>query len=671
MIIDNKKYNKNKNIINVMTAASPPPPSVLEGIQSLSMMLQGQVDFSPDDYKVIMLMQGTVDEALTWIFSVGQDGARMAIDQYNENLKSINDGSLGNDTESKDGNGVSDDKNGTAFNSEAELIALREIDFENFVNLVQNEKWWTIDVDESIVENINQATSRLNLDPAHLKIKDIMSPSHDSNDIFAKKEIPTEACMARFFVLLNLNIKIGTLLPLIDFSIEREKLTSLQQEKIIFSSSFGRKIYDIKNIIFQNTKMNIWEELLDATTEPTQPPMDEYDKPEELVEISINRIKATLDTLKKIGDKSQRFHLSTFGQVYNVMSGWKDKHYRRSFIDVQDKGQSRAFYVKFAGEGVADNGGPYRALFQSACASELECLGILNSTKMGQSNIQEFNASPECMDDTFLKRIKFLGQLIGTAVRHGIIIPLNLSSLIWKPLTGSHVEYGEDLKSLDPVLCSTLKQYRKINLDHINEDLLDDLNEQFEIYLNSKRITKQNLYESLLQIENSRLQRGNIQLEHFYNGISSVLPTELFCLFQPRELENLICGSSDIDLDLLKSMTEYADGYEEENEIIQYFWESLNEMNSKQLSLFLSFVSACERLPRSQSDFTMPFTIKKCSNPNPNERLPTAQTCFFELKLPAYTSKKICFQQIVTAIENSPMMDGDYDLSNRDEYKDL
>ena len=33
MIIDNKKYNKNKNIINVMTAASPPPPSVLEGIE--------------------------------------------------------------------------------------------------------------------------------------------------------------------------------------------------------------------------------------------------------------------------------------------------------------------------------------------------------------------------------------------------------------------------------------------------------------------------------------------------------------------------------------------------------------------------------------------------------------------------------------------------------------
>ena len=83
------------------------------------------------------------------------------------------------------------------------------------MNLVQNEKWWTIDVDESIVENINQATSRLNLDPAHLKIKDIMSPSHDSNDILRKKKSQQKHAW-HVFVLLNLNIKIGTVAP-IDF----------------------------------------------------------------------------------------------------------------------------------------------------------------------------------------------------------------------------------------------------------------------------------------------------------------------------------------------------------------------------------------------------------------------------------------------------------------------
>ena len=126
--------------------------------------------------------------------------------------------------------------------------------------------------------------------------------------------------------------------------------------------------------------------------------------------------------------------------MYEEMHTWNDKHFRRSFIDVQDKGQRRAFYVRFAGEGVADNGGPYRALFQSACATELEDLQILSSSSVGQSVIQEFNASNDGVGQKHLKKIKFLGQLVGIAVRHGVIVPLNLSSLVWKPLTGSYVE---------------------------------------------------------------------------------------------------------------------------------------------------------------------------------------------------------------------------------------
>ena len=117
-------------------------------------------------------------------------------------------------------------------------------------------------------------------------------------DMFAEKTF-LRPPLARFFVLLNLNIKIGTLLPLIDFSIEREKLVCLSQENIAFTSSFGQKIHSIKNIIFQRVKMNVWNELLDATTEPTQPPMDEYDKPDELIEITINRIQASSENLKK------------------------------------------------------------------------------------------------------------------------------------------------------------------------------------------------------------------------------------------------------------------------------------------------------------------------------------------------------------------------------------
>ena len=219
-------------------------------------------------------------------------------------------------------------------------------------------------------------------------------------------------------------------------------------------------------------------------------------------------------------------------------------------------------------------------------------------------------------------------------------------------------------------MCIVLNQYGKLTLDEVGEDMLGDLFDQFRSKLDSTKITK-TIYTS--RWLRSRLQdyKPVISAGALYVGSSSVLPSDLFCLFQAKELETLVCGSRNVDLDLLKSMTEYTDGYDQENETIQYFWESLKEMNVNQISLFLRFVSACERLPRSQSDFTMPFTIRKCSNSNPDERLPTAQTCFFELKLPCYTSKNICFQQLCTAIENSPMMDGDYDLSDRPEYKNL
>ena len=115
-----------------------------------------------------------------------------------------------------------------------------------------------------------------------------------------------------------------------------------------------------------------------------------------------------------------------------------------------------------------------------------------------------------------------------------MIVPLNLSSLIWKPLTGSTVNFDDDLRHVDPVVYNVLKQYRKLALDEVEEDMLGDLFDQFQSKLDSTKITKNNLYESLAQIERSRLQAGNIQLEHFYVGISSVLPSDLFLLVSSK-----------------------------------------------------------------------------------------------------------------------------------------
>ena len=68
---------------------------------------------------------------------------------------------------------------------------------------------------------------------------------------------------------------------------------------------------------------------------------------------------------------------------------------------------------------------------------------------------------------------------MGTAVQHGIVLPLNLSSLIWKPLSGHHVD-GEDLKEVAPSLWEII--YRGLSIDQkfLTRDILEDFQDQFE-----------------------------------------------------------------------------------------------------------------------------------------------------------------------------------------------
>lgn len=150
-------------------------------------------------------------------------------------------------------------------------------------------------------------------------------------------------------------------------------------------------------------------------------------------------------------------------------------------------------------------------------------------------------------------------------------------------------------------------------------------------------------------------------LNFFVDGISSVLPTEIFSLFSSEEVEALFCGNSDIDVDLLETVVEY-EGYLGSDPVICYFWEVLREFTSSQRKSFLQFVWARNRLPTKSSDFEAPFKILKDvkSKGNNEECLPSASTCFFSLTLPNYSSKDILRKKLLYAIENVFTMEQDF-----------
>jgi E3 ubiquitin-protein ligase NEDD4 len=66
------------------------------------------------------------------------------------------------------------------------------------------------------------------------------------------------------------------------------------------------------------------------------------------------------------------------------------------------------------------------------------------------------------------------------------------------------------------------------------------------------------------------------QFQAFITGFYELIPSELITVFDERELELLIGGIADIDVDDWKKHTDYR-GYTEQDEVIKNFWAvSLN-----------------------------------------------------------------------------------------------
>jgi E3 ubiquitin-protein ligase HUWE1 len=79
-----------------------------------------------------------------------------------------------------------------------------------------------------------------------------------------------------------------------------------------------------------------------------------------------------------------------------------------------------------------------------------------------------------------------------------------------------------------------------------------------------------------------------------------LLPPELISLFDAQELELLISGLPEIDLDDLRANTDYH-GYEVNNPIISQFWNILKSFSKEEKALFLQFVTGTSKVSQLPS----------------------------------------------------------------------
>ena len=129
------------------------------------------------------------------------------------------------------------------------------------------------------------------------------------------------------------------------------------------------------------------------------------------------------------------------------------------------------------------------------------------------------------------------------------------------------------------------------------------------------------------------------QLAAFLEGFYNIIPRRLISIFNEQELELLLSGLPTIDIDDLKSNTEYHK-YQANSLQIVWFWRALRSFDQTDKAKFLQFVTGSSKVPLQGfsalegMNGAQKFQIHK--DDRSTDRLPSAHTCFNQLDLPAY-----------------------------------
>eukprot|EP00039_Didymoeca_costata_P026113 m.14960 g.14960 ORF g.14960 m.14960 type:complete len:1953 (-) comp5263_c0_seq1:243-6101(-) len=352
----------------------------------------------------------------------------------------------------------------------------------------------------------------------------------------------------------------------------------------------------------------------------------------------------------------------------------------------------RLFKVeRLAGEGIDDAGGGYSEIISHMMTelavdnNDRSALPLLRRTPNARNemgvNRDTYILNSRATLAVHMKMFRFLGIMIGVAVRTDSPINLPLTNIMWdmllgrfpppakRPLTFNDSRNEMDLITIvneskwlvevDELAWQELFRVASMNVSDLEDARIEckfaDSHGINEFILEDKFATKGNIQEYILTCLERRRTEFTSQVQAVRKGIAEVLPIKLLSLLTFSEFERLVCGDPDFDVDLLVSNVR-LDGYRSNSDQIQWLWKVLREFTPLEKSQFLRFVGGFTRLPQSLTMWPHQFEVHKTGN---HKRLPSAATCFFTLKLPEYRTEKDLGTKLRIAMMHCASIDTD------------
>ena len=475
-----------------------------------------------------------------------------------------------------------------------------------------------------------------------------------------------QALLTRFSALQSLNRLVLAAILLVDFSRASARF------------SLAHRVSSLRSVIFPSVKQLVWARVLQASGTSRGS------------SVNINRPKALKAKERKGGGDGDLLK-TAFGQLYQQLNFVRPSQLRAPT-------DQRPFKVTYAGEGGVDAGGLFRDCLSDICA-ELQAshmplfVPVPNHRGAVGSNQDKFMPHPGCTSSLQLSMYAFVGKLMGMACRGSFVLNLDLPAYIWKPLV-SQAPNAQDVYDID-VFCDISTHLNTTSDSNVDEKLsksssssssarpsgsedepqpasirhfvsLNSVGSEVELKQDGKSIpvTCENEAEYRSLLSAYRLGEVNEQVAAMRKGLSAVVPVQLLTLFTWQELQNMVCGKREIDINYLKANTKYR-GVNEDDEHVGYCWQMLREFSHTQRQLFLRFVWGQSRLPADPKQFTQKFEIMAAANNN-DQALPVSHTCFFSLELPKYSSLAIMKERFIYAIHNCRSIDTDHRAENLD-----
>ena len=318
--------------------------------------------------------------------------------------------------------------------------------------------------------------------------------------------------------------------------------------------------------------------------------------------------------------------------------------------------------IQFSGEEGIDAGGLTREWYMLLAREMFNPdAALFELSPSGDGSYQPFGNSG--INELHLSYFKFCGRMIGKAVYDGYLVDAHFTRPFYKHMLGVPLNY-EDMEAFDQDYYKNLTYMlehplAESGLDHLT---FSETSMYFGLETNVELIpgghdvpvTDDNKLEYVNLVTAHKMTNAiKDQIAAFTRGFNDIVPHDVIKILNPSELELLISGTPEIDLDDLRANTEYH-GYAPSAPQVRWFWETVREFSQEDRARFLMFVTGTSKVPldgfKALQGISGPqkFQIHKAHGDG--DRLPSAHTCFNHLDIPQFATKEELKEKLLFAI---------------------